>query len=51
MYYYAYDAYYYAYSAYYYAWCAYYSKRFATPADPLRPMDVCMFRNIDVQLL
>ena len=27
------------------------SKRFATPADPLRPMDVCMFRNIDVQLL
>ena len=27
------------------------SKRFATPADPLRPMDVCMFRDTDVQLL
>ena len=29
----------------------YNSKRFATPADPLLPMDVWMFRNIDVQLL
>ena len=27
------------------------SKRFATPADPLLPMDVWMFGNIDVQLL
>ena len=27
------------------------SKRFATPADPLRPMDVYMFRNIEIQLL
>ena len=27
------------------------SKRFATPADPHLPMDVWMFRNIDIQLL
>ena len=27
------------------------SKRFATPADPLLPMDVWMCGNIDVQLL
>ena len=27
------------------------SKRFATPADPLLPMDVCMFRHIDIQQL
>ena len=29
----------------------YNSKRFATPADPLLPMDVWMFGKIDVQLL
>ena len=27
------------------------SKRFATPADPLLPMDVGMFGNIDIKLL